>query len=96
MGFFIKDGKLYGNTTKINVDNVLNAESLNAISNAAVVEALSKIKSSSVITVGFSKDCSYQCDGENDNIEIQAAVDYVHSLAEVLFKFSLVNITLAV
>ena len=25
MGFFIKDGKLYGNATKINVDNALNA-----------------------------------------------------------------------
>ena len=48
MGFFIKDGHLYGNATKINVDNALNAESLNAISNAAVVETLSKIKSSSV------------------------------------------------
>ncbi len=80
MGFFIKDGKLYGNTTKVNVDNVLNAESLNAISNAAVAKALSKIKSNSIITVGFSEDCSYQCDGENDNLEIQAAIDYAHSL----------------
>ena len=80
MGFFIKDGQLYGNATKINVDNALNAESLNAISNAAVAEAFSKIKSNSIITVGFSEDCSYQCDGENDNIEIQAAIDYAHSI----------------
>lgn len=42
--FFISNGKLYGTSARINVDTVLDEKSNNAISNAAVAEALKKTK----------------------------------------------------
>jgi parallel beta-helix repeat protein len=41
---------------------------------------LSKLNNQPYTTVGFTTGCDYVCDGTDDQVQIQAAIDYVYSL----------------